>query len=185
MIFPEIIAYLLTLKYPGSEDERTNWVCYRGVFQIILPLMPPYTSLNYTVQPLHGVFAWLAYSFRLGTDMVPNTLSGTIQQYGSVPWSGILTQRGRDDPAEYLLLITEQEPAVSSITNISPLIQRWESLVDFIVIPSQQDLVTVMDALRRLHTSKQVEELLRHGNELLGKLAGEPLGPRPSIGGSS
>ena len=183
MIFPEVINYLLTLKYPGSEAARTDWVCYRGLLQIIFPLFPPYTTFNYTVRPLHGVFAWLAYSTRMGTDIVPNTLSGTIQQFGSVPWSVVITQRGKDEPAEYFVLITDQEPTFTSITNISPLGQRWESITDFVVIPREQDLVTVMDALRRLHTSKESEELLRQAKDLLGQLTRQPPDPRPSIGG--
>jgi len=48
MIFPELIAYLLTLKYPGSEEERMNWVCYRGAGQLIIPLMPPGMTISYT-----------------------------------------------------------------------------------------------------------------------------------------
>ena len=184
MIFPEIISFLLSLKYPGSESERMNWVCYRGAGQLIIPMMPPGTTISYTAQPLHGAYAWLYYSTRVGTDVLPNAFTGTINQYGTTPFTGLITQRMRDDPFEFLLLVTEQEPIHTSLTNISPLGQRFESYGDLLVIPTPQDLAVVIDALRRLHTSKELEELQRHGNELLGKLAGEPPEPKPSIGGS-
>ncbi|GAI57149.1 unnamed protein product, partial [marine sediment metagenome] len=157
MIFPEIIAYLLTLKYPGSESERMNWVCYRSAVQLIIPLMPPGTTISYTAQPLHGSFAWLYFSTRIGTDMVPNSFIGTIHQYGTTPFTGLVTQRMRDDPMEFLLLVTEQEPIHTSVTNLSPLAQRLESYGDLIVIPTPHDLRVVIDALRRMHTSEESE----------------------------
>jgi len=104
-------------------------------------------------------------------------------QYGSSPWSGVVTQRGKDDPAEYFAIVTEQEPAYLSLTNISPLAQRWETLADFMVIPSPEDLKIVLDALRRLYTSTTSEKLLQQAVHLLGVLSGEPQEPLPSVGG--
>jgi len=184
MIFPEIIAFLLTLKYPGSESERMNWVCYRGAGQLIIPMMPPGTTFTYTARPLHGSYAWLHYSYKVGNDVPPNVFTGSVTQHGATPLTGMVTQRVRDDPFEGLLLVTEQEPIYMSVTNISPLAQRFESYGDFIIIPTPQDLAVVMDALRRLHTSEESERLQRHANDLLSKLAGEPPEPRPSIGES-
>lgn len=185
MIFPEVINYLLTLRYPGSEEGKLNWVCYRGVVQTVAPLVPPGVTLNYTFRPLYGSYAWLVWSTRCGTDVVPNAFSGTIQQYGSTPWSGIATQRGLTDPAEYFAVVTEQEPGYVSVTNLSPVVQHWEALADFIVIPTVQDLKTILDALRRLHTSTESEQLLQQAVYLLGLLSGQPQEPRPPIGGSA
>ncbi len=184
MIVPEIISFLLSLKYPGSESERMNWVCYRGANQLIIPMMPPDTTISYTARPLHGSYAWLYYSTRMGTDILPNVFTGTVNQYGTTPYSGLITQRMRDDPLEFLLLVTEQQPIYMSVSNISPLAQRFESYGDFIVIPTQQDLAVVIDALRRLNTSKELEGLVRQANYLLGLLSGQPQEPLPSIGGA-
>jgi len=184
MIFPEIINYLLTLKYPGSETGKTNWVCYRGGWQVVVPIVAPGQTISYTVQPLHGVYAWLAYATRFGTDIVPNSFTATINQYGTNPYSGLLSQRIRDDALEFFFLVTEQEPTHLSVTNISPLAQRGEVFGDFLVISSQQDLVTISDALRRLHTSTESEQLLQQAVYLLGILSGQPQEPRPPIGGN-
>lgn len=184
MIFPDIINYLLTLKYPGSETGKQDWVCYRGCLQALIPLLPPNVTVNWNHRPLHGVYAWLAWATRIATDVIPNVFSVALSHYGGELYSGVLTQRARDDPAEYFVLITEQEPAFTSVTNISPVAQRWEAFCDFIVIPSPQDLVTVTDALRRLHTSTKSEELLQQAVNLLSALSGQPQEPRPPIGGS-
>ena len=184
MYFPEVINYLLTLRYPGSETGKTNWVCYRGGWQVIIPLVPAGTTVPYTIRPLNGVYGWLGYATRFGTDIVPNSFTASVHQYGSSPYSGLLSQRIRDDALEYFILVTEQEPTYLSVTNISPLAQRGEAFGDFLVIPSPQDLVTITDALRRLQTSSESEQLLRQAVYLLGILSGQPLEPRPPIGGS-
>ncbi len=183
MLFPEVINYLLTLRYPGSETGKMNWVCYRGGWQVIIPAVPSGVTIPFTIRPLHGNYAWLGYSTSFGTDILPNTFTGTISQYGTTPYSGVLTQRIRDDSFEYFILTTEQEPTYLSVTNISPLAQRGECIGNFLVIPSPQDLETITDALRRLHTSTLSETLLQQVVYLLGRLSGQPQEPLPPIGG--
>ena len=185
-MIPDIINYLLTLRYPNTgASERGGFVCYRGILGVIVPLVPPGTTLKFTISPLHGVFSWVGWSSRPGTDVVPNAFTGSVVQYGSTPWTGVVTERGRSDPAEYLVFITDQEPAYASVTNISPLGQRWETIFDFLVIPSSQDLETVFEALRRYNnTTKESEELLEKINSHLGTLAGQPQAPLPPVGGS-
>lgn len=174
MYFPEVINYLLSLRYPGTPGGRHDWVCYRNVIQTIIPVVPANTTVSFTIRPLFGVHAWLAWATRIGTDVVPNSFNASILQHGNFPVNGLITQRGRDDPAEYFVLITEEEPAELRITNLSPIAQRWEAAGDYIVIPSPQDLETVNDALRRLNTSKISEELLQQAVHLLGILSGQP-----------
>ena len=184
MRLPEIISYLLTVKYPGSESSRSNWVCYLGTSQIVIPLVPPGSNVAYALKPLHGSFAWICYATKFSSETVPNTFSGSISQFGSVPYSGVFSQRYRDEDLDYLAVVTEQEPVYINISNISPLNQKGESLTHMLVISSPQDLDTVMDALRRLHTTTKSEELLQESVYLLGVLSGQPQEPRPPVGGS-
>lgn len=184
MIFPDIVNYLLTLRYPGAESGKTNWLCYHGVVQVIAPFIAPGQTISYTVQPLEGVHAWIGYGTVFGPDTVPNTIAGTIHQAGAIPYSGIGSQALMANEIEGFLFITQQEPMYYSITNISPLGQRFEVLGTYLVVPTPQDMVTILDALRRLHTSTESERLLQQAVNLLGVLSGQPQEPRPSIGGS-
>ena len=159
MLFPEIISYLLTLKYPGSESAKQNWVCYRGGYQVRV-IIPTGITIRYISRPLEGLHARLEYATRFGSDMVPNVFSGTITQYGSTTYNGVVTERVIADALEYFNLVTEQEPTRVSITNLSPLAQYMEAITDYIAIPSSEDLAIVMDALRRLNTSEKAEHLL-------------------------
>jgi len=183
MLFPEIIAYLLTLRYPGAESGKMGWVCYEGGVQISYPFVPPGASVAYTVRPLNGVTAWIVYSVKFDTQGVPNTATGILNQYGNFTYSGLVTQQIRDDGLGMFVLVTDQEPTYFTANNISPLAQGGGALITFLVIPSPEDLVTVTDALRRLHTSTESERLLQQTASLLGQLTGQPQEPRPSIGG--
>ena len=181
---PDIINYLLTLRYPGSEKERQNWVCYRGFVQYRVPLIWPFQTIAYTVRPLSGTYALLGYDIKFASEMVPDTFIGTIGQFGSRLFSGRVTQIVRENNIEGFVLTTEQEPTQMSVTNISPLAQRGEMVGSGLIISSPQDLATILDALRRLQTSTESEQLLQQAVHLLGILSGEPQEPRPPVGGS-
>ena len=184
MIVPDVINYLLTLRYPGSESGRQNWVCYRSALQFIVPIFPPGTTVQYTIRPLNGVHGYLSWSSRFGHDMVPNTFNAILEVYGTMPLNAVLSALVVDIPFEHFTLITDQEPTKITMSNNSPLAQRGEVLIDYLVIPSPEDLKTITDALRRLETSKESEQLLQQAVYLLGVLANQPLEPLPAVGGA-
>lgn len=181
-MIPEIISYLLTLRYPDSDPRRLQPICYLGAYQLIIPLFLPGQTLTLVGEPLQGVYAWLNYNLKFGSDMMPNVFAASGTQYGSSTYSGILTQRWLNDLHEFLVLVTNQEPSTASITNISPLAQRYEAYGEFIVVPTPQDMETINDALRRLHTSTESERLLQQAAYLLGVISGQPQESQP-LGG--
>lgn len=183
MILPEIINYILTLRYTGTESGRTSFVCYEGFIQVRIPMFPAGLNLVYTVRPDAGIFALLGYRRLIGTDMVPDAFSSTIHQYGARPFSGIITQISRDMEHPGFMLITERDPLVITVNNISPLSQKAEMMGHVVIIGTEYDLAEITDALRRLHTTTRSEQLLQQAVNLLGVLTGAPPQPSPSIGG--
>jgi len=183
-MLPEIINYLLTLRHPDSDPKRLQPICYLGAYQLVIPLFPPGQTMNLVGRPLHGVYAWLSYTAKASPEMVPNMFSASGTQYGTFTYSGILTQCFLLASQEHLVLITDQEPSTASVTNISPLAQRYEAYGEYVVIPTPEDMEIISDALRRLHTSKVSESLLQQAANLLGVIAGQPQEPKPPIGAS-
>jgi len=116
--------------------------------------------------------------------MVPNTFNAILEVYGTMPLNAVLSALVVDIPFEHFTLITDQEPTKITMSNNSPLAQRGEVLIDYLVIPSPEDLKTITDALRRLETSKESEQLLQQAVYLLGVLANQPLEPLPAVGGA-
>ena len=183
-MIPEIINYLLTLTYPDSDPRRLQPICYMGAYQLIIPVFPPGQTINLVGGPLHGVYAWLDFNLQFGSDMVPNVFAASGSQYGSTTYSGVLTQRFLNESHLHFVLVTDQEPSTASISNISPLAQRYDAYGEYLVISSPQDMEVISDALRRLHTSQESERLLQQADYLLGILSGQPSEPRPSVGGN-
>ena len=173
-MLPEIVNYLLTLERPGG-----GWLVYRGGYQVIIPAVPPNTEVSYTVTPLNA-FAWLGWATRFGTDMVPNAFTGYIHQYGTTSYTGTLTQRIRDDAFDYFIVVTESQPTIVSVTNVTALNQRCEVIGDFLVISNEDDWELCLEALRRIYTSVKSERLAEEANRLLSAMVA---GPRPPIGG--
>lgn len=184
MNLPEIVNYLLTLRYPGSDISRDNLVCYQGSLQVRVPIIPSGTTIKYEARPVAGNFAQLAYLRLIGTDLVPETFSYTLEIGGTIPLSGLITQVGRDMEHPGWALMTERSPTKVTITNISPLAQKAEMMVFLVVIPTSKDYKTVFDALLRLETSARSETLAQEAVYLLGLMSGEPVEPLPPVGGS-
>lgn len=181
---PDIISYLLSLRYPGSTGTKGNWVCYRIMSQIVIPLVPAGFSFPHTLMPEFGSHACLEFGGGFGADMVPDSFSGATVQYGSYPFSGTLTGRMLSNYHGLFLFLTVAEPVRGLVTNISPLPQRYEAFSDYIIIPSPENLEIILDALRRLHTSEVSEQLQQQAVSLLGLMGGQPQVPRPPLGGS-
>lgn len=180
-MIPDIILYLESLKYPSSGAELPNRVCYPTDYQVRIPFIWPGQVLSFITRPSAGNYAWITWAGVPATDVVPNTLRLQSFHYGIVPTDMVVTQVVRDFRREGLTIITEQMPFTYILTNISPLAQRAELIAEVLVIPSINDFLIIMDALRRLHTSKSVEALLEQANAQLNIISGK--GPKPSLGG--
>ncbi|MDD4985457.1 MAG: hypothetical protein PHQ43_06660 [Dehalococcoidales bacterium] len=151
---------------------------------MIIPVFPSGQRLDFTGRPETGTYAWIEYKLRFGTAMVPNTFAVEGSQYGTRLYSGVLTEELLARELNFFVLITEQEPSSSSVTNVSPLAQYYEASGEFLLIPTLNDMKVITDALRRLHTSQESERLLQQADYLLGLLVGEPTEPMPPVGGS-
>lgn len=143
-----------------------------GGFQIYMPIIPPNTLVPYTISPALGYYAYIGYRLDFDGAMVPNAFSITINQWGMRPYNGILTQKIIEFGIDHIIPVTEAEPCRTHAQNLTPLNQYACVTGYFVGIHSAEDYGTVMDALRRLGTSSQSEEIASEANTLLRKLAG-------------
>ena len=171
MLLPEVINYLLSL------EGFTNSPVRQGAFQTIINPFPPNTTVSFSVRPPDGTYAHLSWINVFGSEMIPNAFSGFVQQYGSRPFSGIITAKMLEYGVPHLVVVTDQQPTEISVTNNTALNQYFEAGGLFLAIASEPDLQIVIDALRRLHTSSKLEALTQESNALLSKIAGSSLTP--------
>ena len=166
-MLPSLIDYLLTLRRPSGGR-----LLYRDAVQITVEYFPPGFLLTHTISPPTGAYAYIGWATKLGTDMVPNTFTGFVQQFGTRAYTGVITSRVIEDSVDDLFWITDAEPLFIWIQNISPLAERLEVISHFLVCTGEDDYQQLLDALERLETSKKSETLAERTNELLSKIAG-------------
>ena len=164
-MLPSLIDYLLTIRRPSG-----GWMTYQGAVQLVIPNFPPQTTLSYTVVPLAGTYAQIAWSLRFGNDMVPDAFSGYIQQGGSKAYTGLITQRLIDYGSNVMAVVTNAEPTLAYLTNTTALVQRYETIGQFLVVNTEQDLATLLDALLHWGSTLKSEELTIQTNLLLRQL---------------
>ncbi len=166
MGLPYAIEYLLTLERPGG-GRLVNF----GVSQLVIPVFPPSTSIQLTTSPWGDDYAYISYYSGFGPAMVPDNFTITLTQYGNLTYSAVISSLATGLILEGYLPITQSEPSISSITNITTLNQYYEGIVFFVRIATAADWELVREALATAVKSKQ---LAGEANRLLRVMAGEP-----------
>jgi hypothetical protein len=173
------IEYLLTLERPGGGR-----LVHGGGNQLIIPIFPPATTITITSAPFGNDFAYISFLAAFGPALVPGAFYAWGQQWGSRTYDGNLASWLINNELDCFAVITQSEPSTAQIANQSPLNQYYEGIGFFIAIPSEEDYHLVLEALKRLGTSAQLEELGRQANAMLSKLTGGLPSPEPPFGGS-
>lgn len=179
MIPGPAIEYLLTLRRPGGGT-----LVALDATQILVPAFPPATTLSFSAGPIGDDFGQIVYGARPGPDMVPNAFTGYVQVWGSRLITGTFTLAVLITEMQSFLWVTQAEPALIYLTNVSGLNQVLELDYVSLRIASEEDFNMVLEALARLGTSARLEQLGREATELLRILTGGPPAPRPPIGGA-
>lgn len=178
MGLPYVIEYLLTLRKPGGGH-----LVHQGASQTIVPAMPPNIEVVLQVFPLGDDYADIVYSSYIDPSVVPGAFYGWGQYFGARSYEGTLTTGFLTYPLETLVFISQSEPGLASIRNLTALNQYYAGMAFFITIASEDDYNTVMDALKHMGTSAKSEQLAEEANCLLSIMAGVEAGPRPPIAG--
>lgn len=154
MSLPFAIEYLLTLERPGKGR-----LVYVGYTQIVVPIFPPNTSIILTTTPWGNDFGFIPYYAGFGPTMVPDAFNVQIQQYGTANYRAAITAWTATGlyQIEGFLLVTQAEPTITTITNISALNQYYEGFSFYLRISSEEDWGLVQEALAQLKRLNAVQ----------------------------
>lgn len=170
------IEYLLSLMRPGGgrlvSPEAT---------QILIPIFPPNVTLSFSAGPIGGDYGQIVYGAGFGPDMVPNAFTGYVQIWGTRQITGTFTAETLETEFQSFLWVTEANPALIYVTNVSGLNQVLEMDYTSLRISSEEDYNLVLEALARMGTSAESERLAREANALLRAIAGGPAAPQPPL----
>ena len=176
-MMPDVINYLLSIRDPISG----NFLCHRGGWQTVVPIWPPGVATTFRIEPLFGWHALISYDMYFGDDMVPNSFTATIQQYGANAYTGVLTVGSkREGILSHLLFITSQQLGWVRITSLSNMSQRLEMGGEWLAVQTGDHYRAILEALNRLETSRNLDDMsvlmIRQLEE-----SGYTLGPRQSL----
>lgn len=170
-----VIDYILSLR-----DQTGGQVASLAQFQVIIPNFPPLTSINYSVVPAARIQAYILYEFVFGEAMVPHSFDVKIRHGADTVLDVIVSGRFTTIPSSSFAFMGRQHAGLNIMaTNLRTLTNYYELTTSYVSITDQANYNIVIDALRRMHTSKVSEELASQANDLLRGLEGRIL-PTPA-----
>lgn len=167
------VEYLLSIVRP----ERLVAI---EATQILIPAFPPNTVLSFSAGPLGGDYGQIITGLGLGSDMVPNSFTGYVQIWGTRQIIGTFTERTITMEFQTLIWVTQAEPSLIHITNVSGLNQLCELDYSYLRVATQDNYDAIVEALEHMATSAKSEQLAIEANQLLTILTGGA--PQPPIG---
>ena len=167
---PRLVEFIKSLSRPGGGRLGEE-----GSYQMRVLNWPPGLTRFSRVSPSPAWYAALSYRLMFGADMVPDAFTGEIANAGRVPMSGTITRRALEEGLWGFQLITITEPLIVSASNVSGLVQLFELLIRYIIIPSAEDLGLIRKHMEDLALSGW-QEYREEALSLLRRMA--PLGRR-------
>ena len=141
----------------------------QGMNQTIIPAFPPNTQVSFSFVPRGEEYAHINYLGIVGPTVVPDAFYVEIIQYGGRTWGGTLspTMVGGWGALESYLISSRAAPTTWRMVNRSNLVQYFEGLGYYLVVPSSEDLGLVSTALERLVAQSRAADLQAQANSLL------------------
>lgn len=154
-MLPATIDYILSLRDPSG-----GIVASLNQYQVVIPNFPPLTTINYSVLPLPPIEAYILYEFSFGEAMMPHSFDVKIKHGAGYILNAIVSGRFTQ-PVSTFAIIGHQQPALNiAATNLRLLTNYYELTTFLVSITSVPNYNIVIDALRRLHTSTRLEQLV-------------------------
>jgi len=153
MGLPYVIEYLLSLERPGGSGRLVA----QGASQTIIPQFPPNTSVTLTAYPYLNDWGYIPFYSALSPGMVPGAFSGWGQYWGARQYTGILgSWFVMPGSLDSFLLVTQDQPALAQITNLTAVNQYYEGISMFLVISDEEDWQLIRRALKRINQEEAI-----------------------------
>jgi hypothetical protein len=173
MALPVIVEYLLSLERGDAAHGR---LCFQGMQQLVVPVIPPNTQIVLTSATMGSDYAYIVYQASWDPDMVPGVFYVWAQNYGNRMYEGLVTAIWLQQAVDTYAVITQSQTGQMMINNISPLNQYYVGRTLFLTIKTPDDYAIVSEALKRA-SSEKLESLASSAVHLLSLMTKSPLPP--------
>lgn len=171
MPLPRIIEFLLAQNpgypYPGRP------LVGQGFLQTVA-IIPPLTQIILQRLPGGTSYATIAFQTVFDPQMIPGAFYAEARYWGNQVYGGIVTDWGLQHQLDSFAVITNAQPALAVIQNLTNLNQYYSAAVFFLTIDTEQNWQAVVEVLKRLETTEKMVELQQQASDLLKKMSKGP-----------
>lgn len=167
-----IIEHLLSIEKPGGGR-----LAYAGLSQYRLTAVLPSASINYRATPGPSDYAMIDYELMFSSQMVPDVFQVWIQQWGSKFFDALVTSVALGVRLQGFVLITQAQPTLTGLTNLSNLVQYYENFSTAIFLQTREDYELALKEIDKLGTSTNIENLAQECALALNILTGKASAP--------
>lgn len=136
MNMPPLVEYLLAVPHPKGG---TGKLCQMGYTHLVVNAWPPGITLRYTAFPKGNIYCCIDYYGMFSPSMVPEAFLINITHSGlsiAEQTAGTVDLR---EGTNYWVEVTHNNPIRNVVTNVSGLVQFFESLDMYLMIQSEED----------------------------------------------
>ena len=121
----------------------------QGASQTLIPIVGPGQQFVLQAFPVQNDYLNIVYRSQIDPAVVPSVFFAWGQYYGNRVMEGRMTSYFTANQLDSFVFITQNEPAWILIRNLSPVNQYYSGVVFFITIASEEDYISILDALEK------------------------------------
>lgn len=178
-----MIEFLLAAERPGGG----HLVKFGGM-SLTVPIFPAGLSVVFTALPGVVAYASIQYYARWSPAMVPDAFEIAATHAGLFVDVGTINRTMIHEGHNSWIVITEKEPTVTTLTNVSGVDQMFEAEFAYLMVDTAEDLAIVKEIVSGWGSSDCMVAAQNRTNALLGQLITAQGGvlplPRPPLGGA-
>ncbi len=147
MGLPYAIEYLLTIRRASGGS-----LVHQGGSQVEILQVPPYRTFTIQQAPFGSDYLDIVYEAWFDPSMVPGAFSGYLQYFGARQVDGIFSSAFMAHPFNGLVFISNAEPALIYVRNLTNQHQFYSGNIFFIAIASEEDFNIILEHLKGVGT---------------------------------
>lgn len=177
-----MVEYLLALRTTAGGGGQL--VRFGGI-QITVPIFPAGMSITWELTPYFGSYCSIEYWHRFSPSIVPGAFLFNSTHSGMVTQAGILGTTLLAESHSTWLEITESDPILTTITNVSGVNQFFENVESFLLVDSEDKLQVIREVVRNWGKFEANGSKIDETNDLLRQILGREAiyEPQPPITG--
>jgi hypothetical protein len=163
--YSTLAEYLLAVQRPDGGH-----LCRYGGNLNRIDNFPPNFTVTVASYPKFGSYCTIQWMAIISPHMIPDAFYYTTQQSGIVYAGGLLSEVAFGK-GNIWLEVLESDPIITTLTNMTPLMQYYEFANLYLILQSEDDYKMYKNLVREWYASERVvSEKLDKTNEILARL---------------